>query len=111
MIYNVRLYEIVGRCSSVVEQLFCKQQVVSSNLTVGSTLFLSQKNIMFNFFVMGPKGFLMDEKHESTVSKTVDAFEFIGSMATDRSREENKASGDKDVENSEENLDQDSVNE
>lgn len=60
---------------------------------------------------MGPKGFLMDEKHESTVSKTVDAFEFIGSMATDRSREENNASGDKDVENSEENLDQDSVNE
>ena len=53
----------------------------------------------------------MDKKHESTVSKTVDAFEFIGSMATDRSREENNASGDKDVENSEENLDQDSVHE
>ena len=53
----------------------------------------------------------MEEKHESTVIKTVDAFEFIGSMATDRSREENNASGDKDVENSEENLDQDSVNE
>ena len=53
----------------------------------------------------------MDKKHESTVSKTVDAFEFIGSMATDRSREENKASGDKDIENSEESLGQDSVNE
>ena len=53
----------------------------------------------------------MDEKHESTVIKTVDAFEFIGSIATDRSREENNASGDKNVENSEENLDQDPVNE
>ena len=53
----------------------------------------------------------MEEKHESTVIKTVDAFEFIGSIATDRSREENDASGDKNVESSEENLDQDSVNE
>ena len=53
----------------------------------------------------------MDKNHESIVSKTVDAFEFIGSMATDRSREENTASGDKNVENSEENLDQDPVNE
>ena len=53
----------------------------------------------------------MDKKQDSTMGRTVDAFEFIGSMATDRSREENNASGDKDVENSEENLDQDSVNE
>ena len=33
---DVRDPEISSRLSSVVEQLFCKQQVVSPNLTVGS---------------------------------------------------------------------------
>ena len=32
----INSYKLACRLSSVVEQLFCKQQVVSSNLTVGS---------------------------------------------------------------------------
>ena len=53
----------------------------------------------------------MDKKKDSTVGKTVDAFEFIGSMATERSPEESDADADKDVQESEENLEQDPVKE
>ena len=53
----------------------------------------------------------MDKKQDSTVGKTVDAFEFIGSMATQRTREESDAGADKDVQDSEENLEQDAVKE
>ena len=53
----------------------------------------------------------MDKKQDLTMGKTVDAFEFIGSLATERSREESDAGTDKDVQDSEENLEQDSVKE
>jgi len=53
----------------------------------------------------------MDKKQDSTVGKTVDAFEFIGSMATERSSEQSDACVDKDAQESEENLEQDSVKE
>ncbi len=62
------------RRSSVVEQLFCKQQVVSSNLTVGS-------NKTFKRIYLMPK----DDKRLQTDS--VDAFEFIGRMAQTRKKQ------------------------
>ena len=61
------------RRSSVVEQLFCKQQVVSSNLTVGSTPMLSKVRIK-----------AMPKKEKQLPSQSTDAFEFIGSMAKKR---------------------------
>ena len=57
----------------MVEQLFCKQQVVSSNLTVGSI----PKRLGVFFQVMSK-----EEKEFST--PPTDAFEFIGRMSQEK---------------------------
>jgi hypothetical protein len=61
----------------VVEQLFCKQQVVSSNLTVGSKKTFKRIHLM-----------LEDDK--KLQADSVDAFEFIGKIAKTRKKQVEK---------------------
>ncbi len=58
----------------MVEQLFCKQQVVSSNLTVGSKKTFKRIH-------------LMPEDDKKLQADSVDAFEFIGKMAQTRKKQ------------------------
>lgn len=48
----------------------------------------------------------MDKEKKSTIGKTVDAFEFIGRMASERSHAENEIDTTKNVQDCVENIEQ-----